>query len=88
MVAHTRHKLKSWILNYPALACMLNGATCRLCRYARHHEVTCDAFQNMGGVGMYLASLVGTHVEQLAQWSCEMERDSIINRGGQGKWMK
>ena len=34
-----------------------------------------------------LVSLVDSYVEQLAQWSCEMVRDSIIKRGNQGKWM-
>ena len=25
-MAHTEHKPKSWVLNYPALTCMLNGS--------------------------------------------------------------
>ena len=51
-MAHTGRKPKSWMLNYPALACMLKwGLLCGLCRYVRHHGVTCDASQNMGRVG-------------------------------------
>ena len=51
-MAHAGRKSKSWILNYPALACMLNGGLLRrLCWYVGHHGVTCDASQNMGEVG-------------------------------------
>ena len=69
------------LLNYPALACMLNGGY--YVDYAgilgtmelpvMHHK-TWDG----------LVSLVGSHVEKLAKWSCEMVRDNIIKRGDQG----
>ena len=81
---HAGCKPKSWVLNYPALACMLNGGY-----YA-------DYASTLGTMGLPvmhhktwegLVSLVGSCVEQLAQWSCEIVRDSIIRRGDQGKWM-
>ena len=83
-MANAGRKPKSWILNYPALACMLNGG---------YYADYAGMLGTMGLPVMHhktwegLVSLVGTHVEQLAQWSCEMVRDSIIKRGDQGKWM-
>ena len=83
-MAHPGRKPKSCILNYPALACMLNGGY-----YADYAGI----LGTMGLPVMHhktwegLVSLVGMHVEQLVQWSCEMVRDSIIKRGDQGKWI-
>ena len=83
-MAHSGRKPKSWVLNYPALACMLNGGY-----YADYASM----LGTMGLPVMHhktwegLVGLVGSYVEQLAQWSCEIVRDDIIARGDQGKWM-
>ena len=83
-MAHAGRKPKSWLLNYPALACMLNGG------------YYIDYAGMLGTIGLPvmhhktwdgLVSLVGGHVEQLAKWLCEMVRDNIKLRGDLEKWM-
>ena len=73
-------KPKSWELNYPALAFLLNGGY-----YA----------SIMGTMGLpvihhttwdNLVSWVGTHVEQLAEWSCDQVRADIVKRGDKDQW--
>ena len=58
-MTHAGHKPKSWFLNYPALACMLNGDY--YIDYAGMlgtMGVTCDESQNVGWAG------------KLGGWSC------------------
>ena len=76
-------KPKSWELNYPALAFLLNGGY-----YADYASI-------MGTMGLpvmhhttwdNLVSWVGTHVEQLAEWSCDQVRSDIVKRGDKAEW--
>ena len=76
-------KPKSWELNYPALAFLLNGGY-----YADYASI-------MGMMGLKvmhhttwdnLVSWVGTHVEQLAEWSCDQVRADIVKRGDKDQW--
>ena len=76
-------KPKSWELNYPALAFILNGGY-----YADYASI-------MGTMGLpvmhhttwdNLVSWVGTHVEQLAEWSCDQVRKNFVKRGDKAQW--
>ena len=76
-------KPKSWELNYPALAFLLNGSY-----YADYAGV-------MGTMGLptmhhstwdKLVSCLGIHVERLAEWSCEQVRADIDKRGDRNQW--
>ena len=76
-------KPKSWELNYPALAFLLNGGY-----YADYASI----LGTMGLPVMHhttwdnLVSWVGTHVEQLAEWSCDQVRADIVKRGDKDQW--
>ena len=73
---------KSWELNYPALAFLLNGGY-----YTDYASI-------MGMMGLpvmhttwdNLVSWVGTHVEQLAEWSCDQVKADIVKRGDKDQW--
>ena len=76
-------KPKSWELNYPALACLLNGGY-----YTGYASI-------MGMMGLpvmhhttwdNLVSWVGTHVEQLAESSCDQVKADIVKRGDKDQW--
>ena len=76
-------KPKSWELNYPASAFLLNGGY-----YADYAGI-------MGMMGLpvmhhttwdSLVAWVGTHVEQLANWSCDQVRADIVKRGDKAQW--
>lgn len=76
-------KPKSWELNYPALAFLLNGG------------YYVDYVSIMGTMGLpvmhhstwdNLVSWVGTHVEKLADWSCDQVRADIVKRGDKAQW--
>ena len=76
-------KPKSWELNYPALAFLLNGGY-----YTDYASI-------MGMMGLpvmhhttwdNLVSWVDTHVEQLAEWSCDQVKADIVKRGDKDQW--
>ena len=76
-------KPKSWKLNYPALAFLVNGGY-----FADYAGI-------MGTLGLptmhhstwdKLVSCLGTHVERLAEWSCEQVRADIDKRGDRNQW--
>ena len=76
-------KPKSWELNYPALAFLLNGGyyadyagIMGMMGLAVMHHTTWDS----------LVAWVGTHVEQLANWSCDQVRADIVKRGHKAQW--
>ena len=82
-IRSTGCKPKSWELNYPALAFLLNGGY-----YAEYTSI-------VGAMGLpvmhhttweNLVSWVGTHVEQLAEWSCEQVRADVEKRGEKAQW--
>ena len=77
-------RAKSWELNYPAIAFMINGGY-----YS-------DYASMMGTMGLPVmhhstwenpVSWVGPHVEQLAKWSCEQVRADIEKREDHLEWM-
>ena len=76
-------KPKSWELNYPALAFLLNGGY-----YADYAGI----MDMMGLPVMHhttwdnLVTWVGTHVEQLTNWSCDQVRADIVKRGDKAQW--
>ena len=76
-------KPKSWELNYPALAFLVNGGY-----YADYAGI----IGMMGLPVMHhttwdnLVTWVGTHVEQLANWSCDQVRADIVKRGDKVQW--
>ena len=77
-------RAKSWELNYPAIAFMLNGG---------YYNDYATVMGTMGLPVMHhstwenLVSWVGPHVEQLAEWSCEQVRVDIEKRGDHLEWM-
>ena len=82
-IPSTGCKPKSWELNYPALAFLLNGGY-----YVDYASI-------MGTMGLpvmhhttwdNLVSWVGTHVEKLADWSCDQVRADIEKRGDKTQW--
>ena len=83
-IASTSCRAKSWELNYPAIAFMLNGGY-----YADYASI-------MGTMGLpvmhhstwdNLVSWVGPYVDCLAEWSCEQVRADIEKRGCRSQWM-
>ena len=83
-IPSTGCKPKSWELNYPALAFLLNGGY-----YVDYASI-------MGTMGLpvmhhttwdNLVSWVGTHVEKLADWSCDQVRADIEKRGDKTQWI-
>ena len=83
-IASTSCRAKSWELNYPAIAFMLNGGY-----YADYASI----MGTMGLPVMYhstwdnLVSWVGPYVDRLAEWSCEQVRADIGKRGCRSQWM-
>ena len=77
-------RAKSWELNYPAIAFMLNGG---------YYSDYASVMSTMGLSVMHhltrenLVSCVGFHVERLAEWSCEQVRVDIEKRGDRDQWM-
>ena len=76
-------KPKSWELNYPALAFLVNGG---------YYADYADVMRTMGLPTMHhhtwdkLVSCLGIHVERLAEWSCEQVRADIDRRGDCNQW--
>ena len=81
-ICSTGCKPKSWELNYPALV-LLNGGY-----YADYASI----MGTMGLPAMHhstwdnVVAWVGTHVEQLAEWSCDQVRSDIEKRGDKAEW--
>ena len=82
-ICSTGCKPKSWELNYPALAFLMNGgyyvdyaSIMGMMGLPAMHHTTWDS----------LVSWVGTHVERLAEWSCEQVRADIEKRGDKDNW--
>ena len=78
------HRGKSWLPNYMMLAFMMNGQL-----FAEYQRVVsmlglpcCSDTHWQGTI-----SWLGTHVERLAEWSCEQVRKQIENRGDKEKWV-
>ena len=55
---------------------------CRLCQHYGYDGFTSDASHNWDN----LVSWVGTHVEKLADWSCDQVRADIEKRGDKTQW--
>ena len=82
-IRSTGCKPKSWELNYPALAVLMNGgyyvdyaSIMGMMGLPAMHHMTWDS----------LVSWVGTHVERLAEWSCEQVRTDIEKCGDKENW--
>ena len=82
-IRSTGCKPKSWELNYPALAFLMNGgyyvdyaSIMGMMGLPAMHHTTWDS----------LVSWVGTHVERLAEWSCEQVRADIEKHGDKDNW--
>ena len=76
-------KPKSWEFNYPALAFLLNGGyyidqdnIMGIMGLPLMHHTTWDNF----------VTWVGTHVEQLAEWSCDQVKADIVKHGDKDQW--
>ena len=76
-------KPKSWEFNYPALAFLLNGG----------YYIDQDNIMGIMGLPVMhhtswdnFVTWVGTHVEQLAEWSCDQVKADIVKHGDKDQW--
>ena len=82
-IPSTGFKAKSWELNYPVLAFLLNGG---------YHVDYASIMGTMDLPVMHhttwdnLVSWVVTHIEKLADWSCDQVRADIEKRGDKTQW--
>lgn len=78
------HSGKSWRLNYTMLTFMINGQL-----FAEYHRIAsmlglpCSSDTHW----QTTISWLGSHVEKLAEWSCEQVREKIVKRGDKDKWV-
>ena len=84
-IAHTGSgTAPSWDLNYPALACLMNG---------QYYVEYSGVFGMMGNLVMSEAKWnktigwLGTHVKDLAEMTCEQVHEKIILRGEKFSWV-